>query len=191
MTDPADDLTRFDACLPFTLAQECPLPDDWGNRKNFSNDPHDPGGATMCGITQREYDAWRKAQELPVRTVKLITEAEGQDIYYSSYWLPECPLLPVGLDLCFFDAAVNEGTHEAIKILQVALGVPNDGTWGPQTATAVKGIFNVAATINAFTARREAVYRLSANFQYFGADWLRRAREIGAAALKMTTPAQA
>jgi len=43
----------------------------------------------------------------------------------------------------------------------------------------------VPAVIRTFTAQRQAVYRHTRGFQYFGADWLRRASEISAAALKM------
>ena len=40
---------NFQACLAFTLKYE-------GGR---SNDPHDPGGPTMEGVTQATYDAYR------------------------------------------------------------------------------------------------------------------------------------
>lgn len=182
--EPAD-LLRFKACLPYTLAQECPHPADWSNPKNFSDDAHDPGGKTMCGITQREYDHYRKARGLPVQDVRKISRKEGEDIYDKSYWLPDCPLLPVGLDLCLFDAAVNQGSFEAIKILQAALGIAADGEWGPKTDAAVKAIANAGAVIRAFTARRSVVYRQTRGFQYFGTDWLRRSQEIGAEAFKM------
>ena len=186
--EPAD-LQRFRACMPFTLAQECPHPADWSNPKNFSDDPHDPGGKTMCGITQREYDHYRKSRGLPVQDVRKIGAAEGEDIYDKSYWLPDCPLLPAGLDLCLFDAAVNEGPLQAIKILQAALGIAADGEWGPRTDAAVKTIGDVAGVIKAFTARRSAVYRETRGFQYFGTDWLRRAQEIGGESLKMAAAA--
>ena len=182
------DLARFKACLPFMLIQECPLPSDWNNPKNFSNDAHDPGGATMCGVIQKEYDVYRKHNDLPVRSVRLLTQTEGEDIYNNSYWLPECSKLPTGLDLSFFDTAVNQGSHEAIKILQAVLGIPDDGEWGPQTDLAIKGTIDVAATIKAFTNRRQAVYRSLGTFRYFGSDWLRRASEIGAESLKMVVP---
>lgn len=177
---------RFAVCLPFTLAQECPHPADWSNAKNFSNDAHDPGGKTMCGIIQREYDAYRKSKDLPTRDVRNLTQDEGQDIYFNSYWLPHCPALPDGLALCVFDANVNEGSTEGTKILQAALGITNDGQWGPATAAAVAAITDPRNVIVAFIQRRETVYRQMRGFQYFGKDWLRRAQEIGAQALKMT-----
>lgn len=178
-------MDRFAACLPLTLAQECPFPADWSNPHNFSDDAHDPGGKTMCGITQREYDQYRKSSGQPTRDVRQIQLLEGLDIYGNTYWRPSAPKLPVGLDLCFFDAAVNEGTTEAVRILQVALGVANDGDWGPVTQAAVDHIAHVDEMIHAFTIRRQHVYETSRGFQYFKSDWMRRAAEIGDAALAM------
>jgi lysozyme family protein len=176
---------RFEACLPDTLRQECPNPGDWSNPANFSNDPHDPGGPTMCGITQSEYDSYRQSLGETEQSVKLISQAEGQAIYQMSYWQPYCPQLPAGLDLSFFDSSVNMGLGEATRILQFVLNIPADGTWGPQTAGAVTGIANVTTVIEAFTARREAVYRTFATFQFFGTDWIRRTQEIGDESLQM------
>jgi lysozyme family protein len=176
---------RFLACLPYTLAQECPHPDNWTNPANFSNDAHDPGGKTMCGIIQREYDAWRKNQGLTTRDVRQLTKDEGYAIYAANYWLPECPKLPAGLDLQFFDEAVNAGPFEATKVLQCILGVTIDGEWGPATDRAVSGITISPTIVKAFTTRRLAVYQQMNGFRYFGRDWIMRTQTIGAAALKM------
>lgn len=178
---------RFTVCLPFTLAQECPYPSNWGNPRNFSNDPGDPGGKTMDGIIQVEYDRYRVLHALPRQDVRLCSEAEGDDIYRSCYWLPYCPELPAGLDLEFFDTAVNEGTVEAVKILQVALGLKNDGKWGPATEAAVKAIADPRAAIRAFTSRRTEVYTQTSGFTRFGKDWERRSSQIGTAALQMVS----
>jgi lysozyme family protein len=177
---------RFAACWPNTLIQECPLPNDWSNRRNFSNDAHDPGGETMCGIIQREYDGYRKRKGLPLQDVSKISRDEGADIYYNSYWLTECPKLPAGLDMQFFDEAVNGGPLAATRLLQLTLGITPDGAWGPQTDAAVKAIANVKIVVETFTAQRAAWYRRLRGFQYFGKDWEMRTSEIGAEALKMT-----
>jgi lysozyme family protein len=176
---------RFAACWPNTLIQECPLPNDWSNRRNFSNDAHDPGGETMCGIIQREYDTYRKSKGLPVQDVSKISRDEGADIYYNSYWLPECPKLPPGLDMQFFDEAVNGGPSAATRLLQLALGITPDGEWGSQTDAAVKAITNPKVVVDAFTAKRAAWYRKLRGYPYFGADWERRTSEIGAESDKM------
>ena len=184
---------RFLACWPFTLIQECPVPGQWNNMRNFSNDAHDPGGETMCGIIQREYDIYRKSKGLPLQDVRHLTRDEGADIYYNSYWLPECPKLPAGVDLQFFDEAVNAGPGAATLILQKSLGIKADRVWGPKTEAAVKAITNSYAVISAFTGYRQAYYRALRGFQYFGKDWIRRAVEIGAEAIKMipTEPTRA
>lgn len=179
---------RFLLCLPYTLAQECPYPNDWANPKNFSNDAHDPGGKTMCGIIQREYDHWRKGQSLPVRDVRQLTEDEGHAIYENNYWNPECPKLPPGLDLQFFDEAVNTGASEATKVLQYVFNIAVDGEWGAVTQSSVdllKDLTLVPGVVRAFTTRRLHVYQEMKGFQYFGTDWTRRANEIGRAALNM------
>jgi lysozyme family protein len=169
----------FLTCLPYTLDQECPDPGDWSDPANFSDDPHDPGGATMCGIIQVEYDVYRRSLGEPIQSVRLITRAEGQAIYQTSYWQPHCQQLPLGLDLSFFDTAVNMGSKEARRILQFSLNVPVDGIWGPETAGAVAAIADITVVINAFTAQRKAVYESFSTFRYFGTDWIRRATEIG------------
>lgn len=181
-------MSQFETCLPFTLIQECPHPNDWSNPANFSNDKHDPGGKTMCGIIQREYDIYRKHKGLPTQDVRKMTKEEGYEIYQQGYWLPHCQGLAPGLDLSFFDTAVNMGTTEAVKILQAALNVPHDGDWGPVTQKAVEGAnANPHAAIEAFTARRHAVYRMMSGFQFFGKDWTRRTDEIADHSLQMVS----
>jgi lysozyme family protein len=165
---------RFLACLPFTLKEE------GGN----SDDPHDPGGRTHKGIIQREYNAWRQAHNESMQDVYNASDEEVNDIYYQQYWLPYCPQFPAGLDLCFFDLAVNGGPAEAVKILQRALGVNADGHLGLVTMGALKTA-NVAHTIVSYTVQREAFYRSLRLFKYFGRDWIGRSERIETAALKM------
>jgi lysozyme family protein len=176
---------RFLICLPFVLAQECPYPEDWSNPHNFSNDPGDPGGQTMCGITHSEYNRYRRLHGLMRRNVKLITKDEGYEIYHENYWLPHCPALPVGLDLQFFDMAVNAGPTASVRILQYALGIPHDGVWGRITTQSVAGVTDVQAVIDKFTNRRATIYKTFRGFKEFGRDWERRTAEIGAESLKM------
>lgn len=177
---------RFLVCIPFTLAQECPLPNDWPSTKNFSHDRHDPGGATQCGIIQREFDIWRKGHREPTCSVAECSKSEGYAIYNQCYWLPHCPLLAPGVDLSFFDTAVNMGTTEATKVLQFAIGEKVDGLWGEYTAAGLKQAMNKPAElITNFTSRRQRVYEMMPGFKYFGDDWTRRTTEIGKESLRM------
>jgi lysozyme family protein len=56
-------MSEFERALQRVLAHE----------GGFSNHPKDPGGATMKGVTQATYDAWRKSEGLPPQSVKLIS----------------------------------------------------------------------------------------------------------------------
>lgn len=178
---------RFLICLPYTLSMECPYPNDWSNPANLSDDPDDPGGRTMCGITQSEYNIYRQNNGLPLRDVLLITQPEGYWIYDNSYWLPKSPALLSGLDLSFFDTDVNCGPGGATRILQNALGVAIDGLWGPITQGAVEAIADVPAAIRAFTAARLAYYEALPGWVYFGNGWSNRTAAINTDSLSMTT----
>jgi lysozyme family protein len=171
MTDAPD---RFSICLPFTLKQE------GGN----SNDPHDPGGRTHKGIIQREYDAYRKRKGLPLQSDYAMSDAEVSDIYLNEYWLPYCPTLPPGLDLSFFDNAVNEGPHRATVLYQRALGVPDDGIFGDQTTKALIGQ-NVRSVVIRYAQARENFYTSLSTFKYFGKGWLSRVHAIRDQSLAM------
>jgi len=138
----------------------------------------------MCGIIQREYDHFRKVHGEHVQFVRNISLDEGQQIYFNWYWLRHCPRLPAGLDLSFFDASVNEGTFEAIKILQHSLGLVVDGEWGPVTSSAVNRISPREAVV-AFAASRLKIYEEMKAFQYFGKDWTERTERIKEASLRM------
>ncbi len=184
-------MDRFDVCLPYVLAEECPYPNDWSNHRNYSDDPGDSGGPTMCGITHREYDLWRKGHSLPVQDVSHITKDEGYALYRIGYWLPHCPFLAPGLDLFFLDTAVNMGCSRAIKLLQASLGITVDGIWGPVTNAAVAAIKDPVAVIRDETARRQHLYQSFGAFELFGRGWLARDRRIGDIAANMAAGAVA
>jgi lysozyme family protein len=156
-------INNFHACLAFVLKWE------GGN----DDDPQDPGGRTSRGITQREYNAWCALHKLPEADVWACKQSTIEEIYHAAYWSPHCDSLPVGLDLMFFDCAVNEGPHEAIVFLQRALGVTADGHFGLVTAAAVAKVSS-ERLIRQIYAERQAHYRSLRTFRRFGKGWLNR-----------------
>jgi lysozyme family protein len=188
---------KFEKCLPDTEIQEgVPWASGPGPAKAFSNDAHDPGGMTMEGIIQREYDLKRRQWGLPTQPVRNISKDEERTIYYTDYWQPYCPLLPAGLDLEFFDLDVNGGQHRAVVTLQRALGVTDDGQFGNQTDAAVRDVVaqgsdGVDRLIEAFKVFREKFYESLSTFRYFGKDWIRRSEEIDAEGEAMEKQASA
>jgi lysozyme family protein len=165
---------RFDVCLPYILKYE------GGN----DDDPHDPGGRTSRGVIQREYNAYRRRKGEPTHDVWEATDAEIADIYRHQYWDPWCPQLPAGVDLCFFDMAVNSGPSRATILLQRALGVKDDGHIGLITLQAIADADPVEL-ITAYASKRLAFYRSLHTFRYFGKGWTERTIDCKKACLKM------
>lgn len=107
-------MDRFEICHPVTASWE----GGWSNHKD------DPGGATMYGVTQAVYTAWRKANGRKDQSVRLITRDEALSIYRTNYWEPTAgkyKLFP-GVDLCVYDASVNSGVSRGIKWLKASVG---------------------------------------------------------------------
>lgn len=105
----------------------------------YVDNPNDPGGATNKGVTQAVYDAWRRSQGLAVRPVRGIEDGEVRAIYRERYWkAARADEMPPALRLVQFDAAVNCGVKMAIRFLQRALGVADDGVIGPVTLGALQ-----------------------------------------------------
>ncbi len=139
---------NFERCLAITLKWE----------GGYSNHPDDPGGPTMRGIIQREYDAWRKRHDRRLRPVRQIEEDELLAIYRTEYWdVMGCEDLPSGFDLCVFDAGVNSGVGRATQWLQAT---PNQ---------------DIQAYCN---ARLEFLRRLGRLWRVFGVGWHRRVNSI-------------
>jgi lysozyme family protein len=147
---------NFERCLAITLKWE----------GGYSNHPDDPGGPTMRGIIQREYDAWRKKHGKRLRPVSQIEESELQTIYRQEYWdAMACEELPAGFDLCVFDAAVNSGVGRARQWVEAT--PDND--------------------IDAYCDHRlKYLQRLGRLWRIFGAGWHRRVVSIRIEACAMT-----
>jgi lysozyme family protein len=149
---------NFQACLAFTLKYE-------GGR---SNNPRDPGGRTMEGVTQATYNAYRDKKALGRRDVFTIEPAECDEIYRNEYWdLVNGDVLRAGEDLCVFDFALNSGVARAAGVLAIWRKSPvND---------AIGGIC---------THRLSFLHALR-TWSAFGAGWGRRVAACEALALRM------
>mgnify|MGYP006921282715 CR=1 FL=1 len=66
--------------------------------KVTTNDPNDPGGLTIWGLSKRFNP------EIYIG----MSEAEIRDIYYRKYWVPAgCDIADYPMDICLFDGVVN------------------------------------------------------------------------------------
>jgi lysozyme family protein len=98
----------------------------------YSNNPADPGGETMYGITARVARAngyQGEMKNLPLSEAKRIARAE----YWDAVRADE---LPEAVRFDVFDGAYNSSPGQSIKWLQSALGAIPDGKLGPATLAA-------------------------------------------------------
>lgn len=137
-----------------------------GLEGGYVNDPRDPGGETIYGITRRDHPiAWEQGPP---------SIEQAKAIYQSHYWLPvKADELPWPLAMFVFDAAVNQGPGTAIKLLQKALGTVQDGILGPNTMRAIRGA-NQKELCGLFLSHRALRYTGTRNFDVYGLGWLKR-----------------
>lgn len=173
--------SNFDASLAAVLVHE----------GGFVNDPRDPGGATMKGVTQRTYDLWRVDHQLPRRSVKHLTPAEICAIYKSRFWDRVCgDQLPGGLDYCVFDFAVNSGVDRASRYLQETVGAEVDGKIGPATMLIINeldadSIAGPTDAIDHICDMRQHFLEGLRTFGRFGRGWTARVKQVRAKAKGM------
>jgi lysozyme family protein len=137
-----------------------------GVEGGYVNDPHDPGGETIYGITRRDHpEVWTAGRP---------SLAEAKEIYRHSYWEPaRCDDLPWPLTSFVFDAAVNQGVVTAVKLLQKTLGTVQDGVLGKNTLAAIKGR-EQKELCAMFMAERALRYTGTRNFDRYGRGWFKR-----------------
>lgn len=147
----------------------------------WANNPNDPGGATMKGITHRTY-AHYLGRDVSHDELRAIPDEHLAEIYRKRYWdACRCSELPDGLDLAVFDTAVNTGPAQASRLLQRIVGAPADGAIGPKTIAAVNdyvAAHGLPALIEAYTEARHNFYRLLPTYVHFGEGWRKRVNEV-------------
>ena len=156
---------RYPLCAAFTRKEE----------GGFVNNPRDPGGATMQGVTIATFRHWRHDPLATVQQLRGIQPAEWNAIMATGYWQPpQCQALPAGVDLMVFDMAVNSGPRASAQLLQQAACVTQvDGWIGPGTLAAIKAL-DPGDVLDRLAALQEAFYRRLAGFVTFGDGWLAR-----------------
>ena len=112
----------------------------------------DQGGLTRYGISQRAYPGLDIAQ---------LTREEAEKLYLRDYWRPiRGNALPPAVALVLFDASVNHGPRQAVKLLQAALRVTQDGVMGPETVGAAKTYYPRSELLVRFLYARDMFYEL-------------------------------
>lgn len=153
----------FDSAVNFVLSAE----------GGFSDDSQDAGGQTKFGISKHGY---------PDVDIPNLTREQAVDIYKRDFWdRLQCGELPHGLDIVFFDCAINQGPVPAVRMLQNALKVTADGIMGAITIRAAQ---NAPDVLQEFLARRMYAYSVIPQVLRYGLGWFRRIASVSALAHK-------
>jgi lysozyme family protein len=153
----------------------------------WSDNPADPGGATMQGVTLTNFRRYVKA-DASKADLRAITDAQLAIVYRKFYWDAVAgDELPDGVDYAVFDFAVNSGPGRAAKYLQAACGpaIAQDGKIGPATLAAVRAKPAGVLIDTLCDARLKFLERLP-TWPNFGRGWSNRVASVRRDALAMT-----
>ena len=136
-----------------------------GHEGGYVNNPADPGGETNWGISKRSY---------PTVDIKHLTRDEAKTIYEHDFWLRiHADDLYDGVAFQVLDFAINSGIETAVRYLQRAVGVADDGHWGPVSRTAVMAMTESDIIMKLNAERLDFMTRLS-NWSNASRGWARR-----------------
>lgn len=137
-----------------------------GNEGGYTAGAGDPGGETNWGISKRSY---------PQLDIKALTREQAKAIYLRDFWQRgQMDQFDGALAYQVFDFAVNASIETAVRKLQAAAGVADDGHIGPVTVAAIKAM-QVPEMLALFTAEVLEFRSNLSTFPTFGRGWTRRA----------------
>jgi len=122
----------------------------------ISNDPADPGGLTIWGISYRSYPKEVLEMERLINEVKKDEAfAIAKKIYYENFWLKaDCDKLPSPFNLIVFDTAINCGKSRA------------------------KEFYDASTDWQDYLFKRIDYYTKCEKFNIFGRGWLNRVVDL-------------
>ncbi len=160
-------MSAFDRAFEVVVGHEGALSLDRNDRGNWTGGKVGVGElkGTKYGIAAHVY---------PNLDIKNLTLAQAKAIYYKDYWTPlHADSMPEFVAIQVFDAAVNSGIRSAIRQLQRALRVRDDGVLGPVTLAAMQTIDDARFAAH-FAAERLLYYTNLSTWPAFGRGWTRR-----------------
>ena len=135
----------------------------------ITNIAGDSGKLTKFGISKAAH---------PDIDIANLTEQQANDIYLNDYWMPaHCNQVKPELAYILFSCAVNCGVGSAIKILQRAARVTDDGVFGPATLGASNSISIQDFAIE-WNMHYQAIIANDATQQKFAVGWQNRINTI-------------
>ena len=135
-----------------------------GHEGGYVFNPKDPGGETKFGISKRSY---------PSLNIARLDRETAKAIYRKDFWDPLGSDTHPAIKFQAFDFAVNSGIQTAVRKLQRAVGVADDGHFGPLSRAALHNMAVSDVLLHYLAERLEFIVSLS-TWDAFGRGWARR-----------------
>lgn len=114
----------------------------------------------------------------PGEDIQNLTLERVKTLYRRDFWGPAgCDLVPEQVKFPLFDAAVHAGKSAAIKMLQRALGVADDGIIGPITMQAISSAHPYRLAMRFHGHRLDHLNNNPEQWALFGRGWAQRIAE--------------
>ena len=152
-----------------------------GHEGAFQNNPQDRGNWTTGKIGVGDLKGTKygiSAMSYPGEDIQNLTLERSRTIYRRDFWGPAgCDVVPEQVKFALFDAAVHAGKSAAIKMLQRALGVADDGIIGPITMQAISSAHPYRLAMRFHGHRLDHLNNNPEQWALFGRGWAQRIAE--------------
>lgn len=148
-----------------------------GHEGEFQQDRLDRGNWTTGVIGEGQLKGTKfgiSAMTYPHIDIRNLTLSDAKAVYYRDFWQRvQGDQLHAALAYQLFDAAINHGVGNAIRMLQRAVGVADDGHYGPITQSATRTL-GTDDTLKLFNAKRIRFFTQLSTFKRYGRGWMNR-----------------
>lgn len=146
----------------------------------LSMDPQDRGNWTSGVVGQGELKGTKygvSAMAYPFLNIATLTKDAAQYYFEKDYWdKVQADHFHPAIAFQLVDASYNHGRGNAIRMLQRAVDVADDGIIGPLTLDSVNGE-DTDDVLHLFNAERLVFYTKISTFNRYGKGWVRRVAE--------------
>lgn len=144
---------------------------------SYSANPKDPGNWTGGRVRVGELKGTKfgiAANTYPTLDIKNLTRDQAKAIYRRDFWdAIRADQLQFALAFQLLDGAINSGIGQALRWVQRAVGVADDGAIGPVTLAAIKAADRNDVLFRFNAQRLDFMTRLS-NWPDASKGWARR-----------------
>lgn len=150
-----------------------------GHEGKFTDNPNDDGNWTGGRQGRGELKGTKygiAAASYPYLDIKNLTLARAKAIYREDFWDVIGDKTHPAIKFQVFDAAVNHGRGNAIRLLQRAVKVADDGKWGKLSQAGLDAMDHNDVLMR-FLGYRLKFWASLKRFDEFGRGWTNRGGE--------------